>query len=211
MAIYNLWDFGGYSWRSLGVNREQTNTQTELYIAIDILAEKPNEGGLLCSDSHEHEHACLWTGAQLRRAPQHWCLKTMCPPYLLAFLRKPQAKIQDGRWRVPLARAPQQQLIHARWPPVNKPSTDIGLCIQAIVILGTMFPSQQTWILSLPSGVRGLMPVNAFCVTGMCYQYSLHFNSALLQQLLQQVLQFVGHLFKLITVSCPKACVHLIC
>ena len=27
---YNLWDFGGYSWCSLGVNRKQTHT--ELYI-----------------------------------------------------------------------------------------------------------------------------------------------------------------------------------
>ena len=30
--LYNSRDFGDYSWRSLGVNREQTNTQTELYI-----------------------------------------------------------------------------------------------------------------------------------------------------------------------------------
>ena len=32
VAIYNLWDFGGYSWRSLGVNREQTNTNWIIYI-----------------------------------------------------------------------------------------------------------------------------------------------------------------------------------
>ena len=30
--LYNSWDFGDHSWRSLGVDREQTNTQTELYI-----------------------------------------------------------------------------------------------------------------------------------------------------------------------------------
>ena len=29
-----IWDFGGYSWRSLGVNRKQTNTQTELHSYI---------------------------------------------------------------------------------------------------------------------------------------------------------------------------------
>ena len=86
--------------------------------------------------------------------------------------------------------------------PVNKPSTDRGLCIQAIIILGTMFQGnrQNNMNTSTPS-VHGLMPVTALCVNGMCYQYSLHLNSALLQQLLQQVLQFAGHLFTLITVS----------
>ena len=34
MDLYNSRDFGDYSWRSLGVNREQTNTQTELYLII---------------------------------------------------------------------------------------------------------------------------------------------------------------------------------
>ena len=87
--------------------------------------------------------------------------------------------------------------------PVNKPSTDRGLCIQAIIVLSYQCfqgNRQNNMNTSTPS-VHGLMPVAALCVNGMCYQYSLHLNSALLQQLLQQVLQFASHLFTLITVS----------
>ena len=32
VGLYNSWDFGDYSWRSLGVNREQTNTNWIIYI-----------------------------------------------------------------------------------------------------------------------------------------------------------------------------------
>ena len=34
VALYNSWDFGGYSWCTLGVNREPASTLTELYIFV---------------------------------------------------------------------------------------------------------------------------------------------------------------------------------